>query len=887
MIRTNRRRSGTILPLVAISLVALVGLVAMAVDIGLLTVARTQAQDAADLAALAGARLLNGDTSNSSNLNNINNAISTAQDRADDNKILTQVLSSSQIQTRTGIYTYDSTAQRFNASFPSSPGTNAWSVMEVTLSGSAATYFGRVFNINSFAVKTQAVAAHRPRDISLILDFSGSMKFGTESGFYTSGSGAIRGSLNGDSSIPKFGPWYAMSQRALETTNTNATSNGTGYNPLQRTILFQDPGGETHASNNLTIESHGGPPVAQDWLSDSTGTRLNAFYNPQASGSYNPAQTPTAMPAPDNFKDQSSSPDTYVGDKHPRVNGATTGNSWAQTVVQYKNATDTTLANSHTINQNATSWEKAGGASAYTTSNSTDDALGYGASFKGYSMGPGYYGKTFFIWPPDPRYSSGADPTSITTSTTGPVRDTSNRYICDWRKRFFNYGATYGSTTAQKALRGTPCDDNSLLFNSSGYLQQPSSAGYAVNYAAILAWIKSGPQVLPPSLCTGRVRYYSSIPSTIPSSGLSLDQVFWKWYIDTVLGIASTNLAANTLYGRETGAWGTLRITAKSSLTASPAPYMHYNDNPIRPRAHFWFGPLTMMMFLTTDNDGTPNMWPGTVHESHCWQLKAGINSALDDIKNNHPNDWASMIFFSNISSYSTARVAAGRSYTQMKNALFFPYSLLNNLSDNAQEIRPYDSSFNYTGSGDIPNAAGGTCPDMAFKVAYNQFSGATGYNGRHGASKVVVFETDGVPNAYCGGSFQNNGAYLSLYTGSIGSATSVGNNASTATDPAVADITQICALDTASKPGYSTARNSARVHAIAFGDLFETSQTQEQNALAFLLRVQQAGNTSAATDTSIESYKIITGDYTTRIDNIRQAMERIMQSGIQVSLIR
>jgi hypothetical protein len=73
----------------------------------------------------------------------------------------------------------------------------------------------------------------------------------------------------------------------------------------------------------------------------------------------------------------------------------------------------------------------------------------------------------------------------------------------------------------------------------------------------------------------------------------------------------------------------------------------------------------------------------------------------------------------------------------------------------------------------------------------------------------------------------------------------------------------------------------------IAFGDLFETNQTQSQNALAFLLDVQQAGNTSSATDTSIESYKIITGDYTTRIDNIRQAMERIMQSGIQVSLIR
>jgi hypothetical protein len=408
-----------------------------------------------------------------------------------------------------------------------------------------------------------------------------------------------------------------------------------------------------------------------------------------------------------------------------------------------------------------------------------------------------------------------------------------------------------------------------------------------VNYAAILAWIKSGPQTLPPSLCTGRVRYYSSIPSTIPTSGLSLDQVFWKNYIDTVLGISSSNLAARTLNGKETTAWGTMRITAKSLLTANPKPYMHYNDNPMRPRAHYWFGPLTMMMFLTTDTDGNPNMWPGTVHESHCWQLKAGINSALDDIKNNHPNDWAAMVYFSNLAAYQTERVALGRDYTKMKNALFFPFSLLGSLSNLSSEIRPYDSSFNYTGNGDIPNASGGTCPEMAFKVSYNQFSGASGYFGRRGAAKVVIFETDGVPNHHCGGSLQNNGPYLSLYTGTIGSTTSDGNNSPNATDPAVAAVTQLCALDTASPPGYSTVRTPARVHAIAFGDLFETNQTQQANAMAFLLRVQKAGKTSAATDTAIESYKVITGDYDTRIQNIRQALERIMQSGIQVSLIR
>ena len=39
------------------------------------------------------------------------------------------------------------------------------------------------------------------------------------------------------------------------------------------------------------------------------------------------------------------------------------------------------------------------------------------------------------------------------------------------------------------------------------------------------------------------------------------------------------------------------------------------------------------------------------------------------------------------------------------------------------------------------------------------------------------------------------------------------------------------------------------------------------------LLAVQKDGNTSAAGDTSIESYKIITGDYNTRISNLRTGL--------------
>ena len=48
-------RVGMVLPLLAVSMVALLSFVALAVDVGMLAVARTQCQNAADAAAMAGA----------------------------------------------------------------------------------------------------------------------------------------------------------------------------------------------------------------------------------------------------------------------------------------------------------------------------------------------------------------------------------------------------------------------------------------------------------------------------------------------------------------------------------------------------------------------------------------------------------------------------------------------------------------------------------------------------------------------------------------------------------------------------------------------------------------------------------------------------------------
>jgi hypothetical protein len=214
--------------------------------------------------------------------------------------------------------------------------------------------------------------------------------------------------------------------------------------------------------------------------------------------------------------------------------------------------------------------------------------------------------------------------------------------------------------------------------------------------------------------------------------------------------------------------------------------------------------------------------------------------------------------------------------------------------------------------------------------TAYNQFSSNTGqgFTGRRGAAKLVVFETDGVTHDWYGDSsgnpapVTNKGAYQSYYTFPGNNDESVNSNVSSPSKLAtIGVVTQLCALTSANPPGYSTARQPVRVHALAFGELFEpyltndtTAGPMQHCALQFLLNVQQAGNTSPSSDTlascwgypgtptsggdgttapsggyttGTQSFKIIVGGYQQRIDLIRLALQRIMQSGVQVALIQ
>ena len=119
---------------------------------------------------------------------------------------------------------------------------------------------------------------------------------------------------------------------------------------------------------------------------------------------------------------------------------------------------------------------------------------------------------------------------------------------------------------------------------------------------------------------------------------------------------------------------------------------------------------------------------------------------------------------------FNRAVVALGRSYQQLKDSLWFPPSTV---TGTATEITPYDADFL-----NVPRANGGTAPGMGFMIAYNQLSnsvnslrtystptdtyrGNAGGLGRKGASRLIIFETDGVPNTQANTAIANCRATL------------------------------------------------------------------------------------------------------------------------------
>jgi Flp pilus assembly protein TadG len=1028
--RTKLRRRGTIIPILALTVTLLLAFIALAVDVGILTIARTDAQNGCDSAALAGARVLNNRPTTTANdkaaattharaiaKSNINVYVNQKTKFADSNLTGTDPV-------QIGVYTYNTTTQRFEVSFPGSLSANqSWTACKVKLSGNHSTFFAKVVGINSMPWETFATAVHRPRDIAFVVDFSGSMGYGSSANwpYASGGNGTVEGVMNPDPAYPKFGHYG----RHIHNQYTNPSGQGntdpaTRPNPFRMTGMNGDL-----APNNFTMETGGGPAMIDAYMKapgdPSSVTASTAFTN--AFKMWNPTlvtpantttlappvysfsgynATTAAVPAPDNFDDQSDTPNPYVGDKWPRTDGSrgAGSNPWsslsgttytdrgAYTLQQYLNVALTGTGGRGLVNftlpggGNGTALQTNPADGGNATSNYLDtiwERYGYDIDmvdlraqagpaktvalvpaanrFKGYSMGPGYYGKTFFVWPPDPRW--GADSNTYGAVNGGGVnpanahptqeaQDQNSNWIADWRRRFFLRGDGV-------AFNPQVDNINQILFRTGAghVLNDPVTAVggggvsgtpgyYRVNYAAVMAWLKRGPIVLPTNLRQGRILYYSSMPDDVTESaaGDAADKRFWRQYIHFVLGIGqidATNApittwgytASQTLAGvesRNTYGGVSVQNTTAFRPTAATAdnrkPYMSYYDNINRPRIHLWFGPLTMFMFLERGGENRP-WYSGTSYESQCWQVKAAINSVLDDVRNNHPNDEVGLSFFATRNHFKVPMAPMGQDWFTLKNALFFRKDTVAALKANSNssiEHRPYDTNTLANDVEQIPNGAGSTDSNSGMAVAFNLLSSSTmlnatdyGDRGRRGASKIVVFETDGIPNTTWNWSLTGSGVDTRYQASGSPEYWSGDSSLNSAGQAAVAIVNRIVApVSTSGTSGFSTPNAPARVYAVAFGDLFDdyngsnysSLSASAQGALRFMLRVQQRGNTSGPGDppVMIPFEQIITGPYQRpnpslpedavsnppgRIEKMRLAYERIMQSGIQVTLVQ
>ncbi|MFO0864918.1 MAG: Tad domain-containing protein [Gemmataceae bacterium] len=971
-----KQRRGAIILLFVLALISLAGLLALALDVGVIAVARSQAQNAADTAAMTGARTINGSTSQ-----NVASAPKNAINAAMQNKILNQNVSanlasintsdsvsytSGNVTIQVGSYEYkyndtDSSKEKFESLFPRTDNTVPYSAVKATITGQSNNTFARVFGLNSTNIQATAIAAHRPRDIMIIMDLSGSMRFQSLPGIPLSGTTAQPSatsardvSMNPESVFPQFGHYSNTSSAALKGTSAYST------------------GSEQVDLANISTTTDSGPPIIEDFYKNAAGVTPTASDRAFTRSSDGYATTPG-------------------GYNYLKITG-NTGATYAATVKDIVNQT------THHANFEANGYDQ------YVT-----------AKTDFYTEGPGYWGKTFFIWPPDPRGSLLDANTAANHANNGAK---------DWRQRFF---FKYNTSTGKLGW----LDHNNILFNPSGspnssttIVRDPDSAvsvtenGSSVsykwlpNYAAIFHWLKNqSPTHFPSQIRAGRIKYYDAIPDPSDTTlndrfwktqTLSdLNERFWRDYVNFVLGISVTGTSGgwctysttkssvplSALIGNgDYYSWGTIAVTQKPDVTSTSTAtvtaqanaayasgysgtvtlksvsatikagdyvyfgtnttryrvvtvpsatqitldrslaaavssgtsvkvvrqvYMSYTDNPYRPRHQFWFGPMTWVDWL--GNYNTQNfMWPGNVHEAQAWACKVGIQTAIDDIQNNHPNDFIGMTFFSSPSYNGTdgghhnrAIVPLGRNYQQLKDSLWFPPSTV---TGTATEITPYDKDFDQ-----VPRANGGTAPGMGFMIAFNQLSsslnnlrlyatptttyrGNAGGLGRRGAQRILVFETDGAPNTSATSTFVSSGtdSYYKVRIKDPSSLSSSSNvewpSAPTYSSTDVYNVVkQICALDTASPPGHSTTRKPVNVYPIGYGSLFDPANTStaQTNALNFMQSVGYYGNTAADTSgANFPDWARIYGTNDQRVTRMQAAFTKIMQNGVQVTLI-
>ena len=867
------------------------------------------------------ARALDGSTTqNLGNSTTTGSAWYLAIQTASANPVLGGTVPSANVTPLFGAWHYDTTNQVFTPSFPDGSGNllsgDNYNLCQVTVTFNLNVTFAAVFQIvnpsfnKTTTVTAVAQAAHRPRDVALILDYSGSMN--NESDLWN-----CESYLDNGSTHTNLGYTWPQTTNANYTSNNLETvypqfgpyANGNNYNDYTSYPNLLCPAAATATGNYMNTQT-GSPAAlpANAGLIGKSNVSISALGVQAMVGDYYTYTGSTSSAA------FSSQPDTYAttpsGDNYLR-NSGNNPNTWTSPAGNTYSTKVATTVNDiiGTTTKNST-WENTSTGGYRSSGLSIKDVNGNTVTtFNGYTIGPRYWGKTFFIWPPDPTN--------------------------DWRKDYF-----FESDGV------TPLDDNNLLFQNYYPGYNDPSGNYVINYKNILSFIKStGANPFPSQMQAGQVLFYSSIPADVPAAAYdhtqsnanitNADQRFWKEYIDYVLGVYRSpdgniqHTQTSTCSIGPDFVFGTVQIGAKPG--SSDGRYMDYKDNPWRPRHRLWFGPMTMIQFLSDTGK-----LAGTSHDISMYPMKSGVGGALQDIQNNHPNDKVALLPFHrpqfsndpvNSGAFNTPQYNLNNNYTSMVNSLWLP-----NIASGTTTA-PWDG---WTSGVNIPRAHGdwnsNTSTSYGFMLAYNQFSSAStlqsttpavGGYGRKGATRLVIYETDGMANEDSlpsqGNTILNSNndfvtgspaAYNSYFAVLPGQTVNSGGYSET---NLLAIVEAICNKDDGtayrtlsttspypspkpSVPGFATTSKPVIVHCIAFGAIFETSNTAQTSAVPLLQEISTIGGTvfpANATPTAAElaadpttPYKWCIGSLSQRQALLQAAIVKIFDTSVPVSLI-
>jgi uncharacterized protein YegL len=161
----KRRRRGVIIVLTALLLIGMMAILAFSIDIGYMQNARVEMDRAVDAGALAGAGMLvEGDAE----------AANEARIFAQQNPVAGRPLENNELQIQVGAWDRDSRTFTPSTTLPYAISVRAERPNVRPM------FFGRVLGRDSFSVASEAVAVYQPRDIVLVLDYSGSMNDDSE-----------------------------------------------------------------------------------------------------------------------------------------------------------------------------------------------------------------------------------------------------------------------------------------------------------------------------------------------------------------------------------------------------------------------------------------------------------------------------------------------------------------------------------------------------------------------------------------------------------------------------------------------------------------------------------------------------------------------------------